>query len=67
MIPKTTNADKMSEEIKYDRRRFLRTAAMTIAAAQLGRTDFCGSTIQQGKPGELCRQLSRGRTSLSAH
>jgi pimeloyl-ACP methyl ester carboxylesterase len=26
----------MSEEIKYDRRRFLGTAAMTIAAAQLG-------------------------------
>src|SRR5438046_10265542 len=34
----------MSEEIKYDRRRFLRTAAMTIAAAQLGRT---GSTAGQ--------------------
>src|SRR5258705_13733715 len=28
--------NKMSEEIKYDRRRFLGTAAMTIAAAELG-------------------------------
>ena len=26
----------MSEEIKYNRRRFLGTAAMTLAAAQLG-------------------------------
>ena len=25
---------------------------MTIAAAQLGVIGFCGSTIQQGKPGE---------------
>ena len=36
MITKTTNADKMSEEIDHDRRLFLAAAAMTIAAAQLG-------------------------------
>src|ERR1700730_6531546 len=38
----------MSEEIRYDRRRFLGTAAMTIAAAQLG---MIGSAAaQSGKP-----------------
>jgi pimeloyl-ACP methyl ester carboxylesterase len=31
--------DKMSEEIKYDRRRFLGTAVMTIAAAKFGVND----------------------------
>ena len=51
MITKTTNADKMSEEIDHDRRLFLAAAAMTIAAAQLGAISFCGSTIQQGNPG----------------
>ena len=41
----------MSEEIKYDRRRFLRTAAMTIAAA--ARHDrFCRRTIQQKQIGK---------------
>jgi pimeloyl-ACP methyl ester carboxylesterase len=37
----------MSEAIKYDRRRFLGTAAMTIAAAQLGM--FGSSNAQSGK------------------
>jgi pimeloyl-ACP methyl ester carboxylesterase len=43
----------MSEAIKYDRRRFLGTAAMTIAAAQLGM--FGSSNAQSGKtkPAEL--------------
>ena len=34
----------MSEEINHDRRRFLGTAAMTIAAAQLG---MFGPAVQQ--------------------
>jgi pimeloyl-ACP methyl ester carboxylesterase len=36
MTTSTTNADKMSEEINHDRRRFLSTAVMIIAAAQFG-------------------------------
>ena len=47
MTTNTTSADKMSEEIKYDRRHFLGTAAMTIAAAQLG--IFGSSAAQSGK------------------
>jgi pimeloyl-ACP methyl ester carboxylesterase len=34
-----TKANKMYEEIKYDRRRFLGSAAMTVAAAKLVRVD----------------------------
>ena len=40
----------MSEEIKYDRRRFLRTAAMTIAAAQLGRTGSAAAQSSRANP-----------------
>ncbi len=38
MTTNTTSADKMSEEVKYDRRRFLSTAVMSIAAAQPSKT-----------------------------
>ncbi len=37
----------MSEEINFDRRRFVGTAAMTIAAAKLGIVRFAGETIGQ--------------------
>ena len=40
MTTNTTTADKMSEEVQYDRRRFLSTAVMSIAAAQLGMASF---------------------------
>ena len=35
-----TNAIKMSEKVSYDRRRFLGTAAMAIAAAEVGMIGF---------------------------
>ena len=41
----------MSEEIKYDRRRFLGSAAITIAAAKLVCVDSAHATIQQDKSG----------------
>jgi hypothetical protein len=37
----------MSEEINHDRRRFLSTAVMTIAAAELGM--ICSADAQSGK------------------
>jgi hypothetical protein len=41
----------MSEEISQNRRRFLGTAAMSIAAAHLGMTDFAdtphGNTVRR--------------------
>jgi pimeloyl-ACP methyl ester carboxylesterase len=43
----------MSEEIKYDRRRFLRTAAMTIAAAQLGRTGSAAGQSSRANPASV--------------
>jgi nitrous oxide reductase len=45
----------MSEEINHDRRRFLGTAAMTFAAAQLG---MIGSAkAQSSKTGELAARF----------
>ncbi|HEY3167545.1 MAG TPA: alpha/beta hydrolase [Candidatus Binatia bacterium] len=43
----------MSEEINYDRRRFLGTAAMTIAAAQLGMIGSADAQSSKTKPAEL--------------
>ena len=56
----------MFEEINHNRRRFFGTAAMTIAAAQLG---MIGSADAQSadKTGRCCRRSSRGRTRRSAH
>ena len=56
---------KIAEEINQHRRRFLGTAAMTVAAAQLG---MIGSAAAQ--PGKTkrhsCPRSSRGRTRRSA-
>ena len=55
----------MPEEINNDRRRFLGTAAMTIAAAQLGM--FGSASAQSGRQSrQIYPPLSRGRTSRSA-
>lgn len=44
----------MSKEINYDRRRFLRAAAMTIAAVQLGQfSTISSATAHLGTEGEL--------------
>ena len=43
----------MVEEINHDRRRFLATAIMAIAAAQLGMIGSAARTIQQGKTGDV--------------
>ena len=53
MTTNTTSADKMSEEINHDRRRFLSTAAMTIAAAQLGMTSSADAQSSKTKPADL--------------
>jgi pimeloyl-ACP methyl ester carboxylesterase len=43
----------MAEETKYDRRRFLGTAAMTIAAAQLGMIGSADAQSSKSKPADL--------------
>jgi pimeloyl-ACP methyl ester carboxylesterase len=45
--------NKMSGEIKYDRRRFLGTAAMTIAATQLGVMGSAKAQSSKPKPADL--------------
>jgi pimeloyl-ACP methyl ester carboxylesterase len=42
--------EKMSEENKYDRRRFIGTTAMTIATAQLGMTGLANAQPGKTKP-----------------
>ena len=49
MTINATNADERSEEVKYDRRRFLSTAAMSIAAAQLGMAGFADAQSNKTK------------------
>jgi pimeloyl-ACP methyl ester carboxylesterase len=44
---------EMSEDINHHRRRFLGTAAMTIAAAQLGMTGFAQAQPNSTKPAKL--------------
>ena len=55
----------MSEEIDRDRRRFLGTAAMTIAAAQFGVSGSAHAQPGKAKPA-ICPRSSRGRTPRSA-
>ena len=43
----------MSEEITYDRRRFLGNAAMTVAAAQLGMMGSAKAQSSKKKPADL--------------
>ena len=47
----------MSEQIKYNRRRFLGTAAMTLAAAQLG---MFRSADAESRKAELLFTCDRG-------
>ena len=49
MTTNATNADERSEEVKYDRRRFLSTAAMSVAAAQLGMAGFADAQSNKAK------------------
>jgi len=44
------NTIKKSEETNHDRRSFLRTAAMTIAAAQVGRLRSAEAQSPKAKP-----------------
>ena len=55
----------MSEEINHHRRRFFGTAAMTIAAAQLGMIGSADAQSSKAKPAD-CPRSSRGRTRRSA-
>jgi hypothetical protein len=43
----------MPKELHYDRRRFLRNAAVPIAAARLGMTNFADSQPNTTKPADL--------------
>jgi hypothetical protein len=56
----------MSEEINHDRRRFLSTAAMTIAAAELGMTDFADAQPSKPKTANAPK-IRRAGTRHSAH
>ena len=56
----------MSEEIKNDRRRFLGTAAMTIAAAQLGMIGSAGAQSGKTKPANLPAIKPGTNTSFGA-
>ena len=56
----------MSEEINHDRRRFLGTAAMTIAAAQLGMIGSAGAQSGKTKPADLPAIKPGTNTSFGA-
>ena len=56
----------MAEEIKYDRRRFLGTAAMTIAAAQLGMIGSANAQSSKTKPPVLPTIKPGTNTSFGA-
>jgi hypothetical protein len=66
MATNTTNADKMSVEIKYDRRRFLVTAATTIAAAQLGMAGFADAQSNKTKSANSPKMKSGMNTSFGS-
>jgi pimeloyl-ACP methyl ester carboxylesterase len=55
---------KMSEPINHDRRRFLGTAAMTIAAAQLVVSGSAGAQSSKAKPADLPRIKPGTHTSF---
>src|SRR4051812_48118594 len=50
MVDAAIKGNEMSEEINRDRRRFLGTAAMTIAAAQLGMSGSAKAQSSEMKP-----------------
>ena len=66
MTTNATNADKMSEEVKYDRRRFLSTAAMSIAAAQLGMASFSDAQSNKTKSANSPKMKRGMNTSLGS-
>ncbi|HEX2930072.1 MAG TPA: alpha/beta hydrolase [Candidatus Binatia bacterium] len=56
----------MSEEIKYDRRLFLATSAITIAAAQFGMIGSADAQTSKTKPADLPTIKRRTNTSFSS-
>src|SRR5712691_10083498 len=58
--------NKVSEEIKYDRRHFLGTAAMTIAATELGMIGSARAQSSKTKPAKLPTIKPRTNTSFGA-
>ena len=54
----------MSEEFTYDRRRFLSTAAMTIAATQLGVIGSAGAQSAQTQPADVPPTVLLSNTSF---
>src|SRR4030095_16337504 len=56
----------MSEEIRYDRRRFLGTAAVTIVAAQLGMIGSATAQSSQTKPADLPQIKPGTNTSFAS-
>ncbi|HEX7741593.1 MAG TPA: alpha/beta hydrolase, partial [Sphingobium sp.] len=57
---------KMSEAINHHRRRFFGTAAMTIAAAQLGMTGFADAQPGKTKPADLPTITPATNTSFAS-
>lgn len=58
------NTIKKSEETNHDRRSFLRTAAMTIAAAQVGRLRSADAQSPKAKPAGVPTIKPGANTSL---
>src|ERR1700724_2608398 len=56
----------MSEKIDHDRRRFLGTAAMTLAAAELGLIGSAAARQEKKKPAGITSIRSRTNTSFGA-
>jgi hypothetical protein len=48
-VESITKDFSMSEQIKRNRRRFLGTAVMNLAAAQAWHVPFCGRGVQKGR------------------
>jgi pimeloyl-ACP methyl ester carboxylesterase len=57
--------EEMSEEINHDRRRFVSTVAMTIAAAQLGMIDSAAAQSSKANPATV-RAIKPGTNTLFA-
>jgi pimeloyl-ACP methyl ester carboxylesterase len=66
MTTHATNADEISEVVKYDRRRFLCTAAMSIAAAQLGMASFADAQSSKTKSANSPKMKRGMNTSLGS-
>ena len=66
MITSTTNADKMSEEINHDRRRFLSTAAMSVVAAKLGMASFADAQSNKTQSANVPKMKRGMNTSFGS-